>query len=77
MKNSSDIVIHIIEKLDIQKQNKLTKDLKEVRGIVSVKLHEKRPHLMIVGFDHHETKALNVLDNVKQQGVQAQLVGWV
>ncbi len=77
MKNSSDIVIHIKEELDIQKQNRLTKDLKKVQGIVSAKLHKKRPHLMIVSFDHHATKALNVLDSVKEKGVDAQLVGWV
>lgn len=77
MKNSSDVVIHIKEELDIIKQNKLTTDLKKEQGIVSAKLHKKRPHLMIVSFENHTIKALNVLDSVNKQGVHAQLVGWV
>lgn len=77
MKDSTDVVVHINESLDSERRLKLAKKINALKGVVSAKLAEKRPHLMIVGFDPSRTKSLEVLSGVKQTGVHAQLIGWL
>jgi len=77
MKDSTDVVVHINENLDSNKRVKLAKKISALKGVVSANLADKRPHLMIVGYDPERTKPLDVLCGVKQTGVHAQLIGWL
>jgi len=77
MKNSTDIVIHINEKLDIQNRSDFSNTIKQITGVVSVSLQKARPHLMIVAYNDSETKAQTILSDVRKTGMQAQLVGWL
>jgi len=77
MKHSADIVIHINENLTNEQRDKLATNITHLNGIESASIKERRPHLMIVGYDSAQTKPLNVLANVEEAGVHAQLVGWL
>ncbi len=77
MKDSTDIVIHINEKMDSQNLDTYSNRVKDISGVVSVSLKNPRPHLMIVAFDPGQTKAQKVLKGVNRTGVNAQLVGWL
>lgn len=77
MKNSTDVVIHINEKLDSQRRTKFSDTVQQITGVVSASLQEARPHLMIVGYNSNETRAQNILNDVRKTGMQAQLVGWL
>ena len=77
MKDSTDIVIHINEKLDDHYRERFSSDVSRCEGIISVNLQDHRPHLMIVAYNPVETGSFDVLSNVRSQGVHAQLVGWL
>jgi len=77
MKNSTDIVIHINESLDNQHRIDLSEKVLNISGVKSASVQESRPHLMIVAYNKAETKAYEVLDNVRKTGMHAQLVGWL
>ncbi len=77
MKNSTDIVVHINEKLGKKDRLSLTSKINGLKGVVSVRLGDQRPHLLIVGFNPEKTKSLNVLSGVQNSGVHAQLIGWL
>lgn len=77
MSHSSNVVIHINEKLDSQHRNSLSKKIQKITGVISASLQDARPHLMIVGYNPSETKAYDVLTGVKKEGMQAQLVAWL
>jgi len=77
MKYSSDIVIHINEKLDNQNRNTLTNKVQKFTGVVTTSLQDSRPHLMIIGYNRSKTKALDILNGVKKTGVHAQLIAWL
>ncbi len=77
MKDSTDIVIHINEKMDDHYRERFSSDVSQCEGVISVNLQDNRPHLMIVAYDPVETGSLDVLSNVRNQGVHAQLVGWL
>lgn len=77
MKNSTDIVIHINETLDSKQREQFSKNVKGIQGVLSTDLKAKPRHLMIVKFNPSETKALDVLNSIKSDGVSAQLVAWL
>lgn len=77
MKDSTDVVVHINEELDRENRDSLTKKISKLEGVVSADLADKRPHLMIVGYDPGKTRSLEVLTGVKETGVHAQLIGWL
>ncbi|MEE9328065.1 MAG: hypothetical protein V3U71_12335 [Cocleimonas sp.] len=77
MKNSTDIVIHINESLDSKQREQFSNSVNNIQGVLSNDLKEKPCHLMIVKFNPSETKALDVLNSIKSDGVSAQLVAWL
>lgn len=77
MNYSSDIVIHINEKLDNQNRATLTNRVQKFTGVVSTSLQDSRPHLMIIGYNRSKTKALDILSDVRNTGVHAQLIAWL
>ena len=76
MKNT-EVVVHINEELNREHRDILSQKVCKLAGVVSAKLPDQQPHLMIVGYNSETTKSLQVLDGVKNSGVNAQLVGWL
>ena len=77
MKHSTDIVIHIDETLDDKNRKALATKIQALTGVESASLADNKPHLMIIGYNAKQTKAQDVLKNVRKAGTQAQLVGWL
>jgi len=77
MKTSTDIVIHINESLDSQNRVTLSDKVKKMVGVVSASLSDAKPHFMIVGYNPSETKAYDVVNNVRKTGMHAQLISWL
>ena len=71
------VVVHINEELSKEFRENLSQKVCNLEGVVSAKVPDNRPHLMIVGYDSETTRSMHVLDGVKNNGVHAQLVGWL
>jgi len=77
MRDSTDVVIHINEELDVNHRERFSSDVCQLNGVLSADLQDNRPHLMIVAYNPVETRSYDVLSSVRDQGVHAQLVGWL
>ena len=71
--NTCDITIHIKQATDVGEQQALENQLRDIDGVIAPRFN--LPHLLVVLFDHEKTSAAMLLDQVKGQGYQAQLVG--
>jgi hypothetical protein len=74
---SNNIIIHVNEKMNSQRRATFSNDVQQLAGVVSVEIQDNKPHLLIVGFNHSKTKALDILSGIRKSGSQAQLISWL
>lgn len=77
MNHSTDIVIHINEKMDNQHRILFSGKIQKLDGVVSATLQDKCPQLMIIGYNPSEIKAFDVVAGIRKTGMEAQLVSWL
>ena len=77
MKNTVDIIIHINEDLNNKERRKLSGEVSQIDGIISAGFEEKLSHLMVVAYDNLKTRHIEIIDGVRNRGLNAQLVGWL
>jgi hypothetical protein len=79
MRSSTDkaveLIVHINEALDEERRNGLVKKISEDSGIFSVEFTPLRHHLVRVRYDRQEVQSMDILNKIKDQNVNAQLVG--
>jgi len=78
MRNSGkavELIVHINESLDEERRNGLVEKISEDAGILSVEFTPLRHHLVRVRYDRQEVKSMDILQKIKRQNVNAQLVG--
>jgi type III secretory pathway lipoprotein EscJ len=73
----TEVVVHINEKLNKELRESLSEKVSELDGIVSANVNDQNPHLMHVSYYPETAKTLQVLECVKNNGVHAQLAGWL
>ena len=71
----SDILIHIGENLDDDHIHDLEKQISFEDGVYSACINEKARHLMLVDYDPESVHATDILHQVKQAGLHAELIG--
>ena len=71
----ADVLIHVDEGLDSVHRQKISDQLRNQDGVVSVSNHDKTAHLLIVKYNNDQINSSELLTCVKNQGVHAELVG--
>lgn len=71
----ADVTLHIDETLDERELAQLEMAIRNDVGIVSVGHNEKDRHLMLVLYAPDETKSVNILRSVAEQGYHGELIG--
>jgi len=71
----ADITLHIDETLDAMELSKLEMAIRNDVGIVSVGHSKKDHHLMLVMYNPEETRSVDILHTVSDQGYHGELVG--
>lgn len=61
--------------MDIKEKESLLNQLSNANGVVSQKFSEHKKHLLFVEYDSNITNSLDLLNKVKAQGFESQLVG--
>jgi len=74
MKNA-EVVVLFNDELNKERREGLSKKVIDFEGVISVRLPDQLPHLMIVGYNVEATEPYQVLENVENNGVEAQLIG--
>jgi hypothetical protein len=71
--HTPDIIIHIKQELDQEKQQALETSMREIDGVIAPRFN--LPHMLVVLYNSERTTPAALLDVVKSKGYQAQLVG--
>ena len=70
-----ELIVHINESLDEERRNGLVENISKDSGILSVEFTPLRHHLVRVRYDRQAVQSLDILQKIKRQNVNAQLVG--
>jgi len=73
---TGDIVIHINEDLDNERILDLEQQIGGEKGVYCACMHEKTRHLMVVDFDTVEVQPSGIVQAVRNQGLNAQMIGF-
>ena len=71
----ADVTLHVDETLDTAGLADLDTAIRTLDGVVSVHVNPDRPHLFILEYNPTKVSSQQLLDNVKQRGLHAELVG--
>jgi precorrin isomerase len=72
--SETDIVVHIEEDLDAQYKHRVEYTMLKAAGIGYACFDKYRKHLLIIGYDPAQTDASRILELVKQQHLNPQLI---
>ncbi len=72
---TGDIVIHINEDLNDDGIHQLERDISHLKGVVSVCVHERARHLMLVDFDPETVRPSAIVNSFRGRGLHAQMLG--
>ncbi len=71
----TDVVIHIDNNINNTEQKNLVENLRELEGVIAPRFNNDKKHLLSVAYNSDTITALTLLQQVKEQGYQAQLLG--
>ena len=69
-----DIVVHIAEDLDTQNKQRVAYTMLKTTGIGYASFDKYREHLLIIGYDPCRIDSSKILDLVRQQHLNPQLI---
>ena len=72
-----DIVVHVNELLDEQNRQRVEHAIIKATGVERVHFNKERQHLLVIGYDSAQTSSSKILSLVKQQKLNAQLIGGI
>lgn len=71
--NGNDIMVHFQENLDINQKKTIESQLREIDGVIAPRFN--KDHLLVIYYNSDKTDSSVLLNLVKLNGYQAQLVG--
>jgi len=71
----ADLLIHVNETLETSERASLEEALRNVKGVIAPRFNRETPHLLLVSYDPQEIASKSLLNRVKANGYNAQLVG--
>lgn len=71
----ADVVVHIDETLPVEQLNTLEKHVHQIQGVVCACNRDEQPHLMTVVYDPANVQAHDILVQIENEGIHAELVG--
>lgn len=73
--NLADLLIHVNETLGAAERAALEEELRKTEGVIAPRFNRETPHLLLISYDPQEIDSHNLLNRVKDNGYNAQLVG--
>ena len=72
-----DVIVHIDEQLDKHHRMHMEEVVESETGVMKARFNDQHHHLMIVAYDPKRINSALILDHIKRQKVNAQLVGGI
>ncbi|MDH5765734.1 MAG: hypothetical protein OEZ38_06940 [Gammaproteobacteria bacterium] len=71
----SDVLIHLDQAINETEKENIIEQLRAVDGVIAPRFNKDREHLLLVSYNSDRVDSLVLLNEVRDQGYQAQLVG--
>jgi len=71
----ADILVHVKDTLDSVGVGEIKDEFNHMNGVSSVKMQEKNPHLMVVGFNPAQLKGVDMITQARHHGWHVSMVG--
>ena len=71
----SDVLIHLDQNINDTEKENIIERLRAVDGVIAPRFNKEREHLLLVSYNSDTTSSLTLLNEVKNKGYKAQLVG--
>lgn len=71
----SDVLIHINDEINVDEQDNFVAQLENLDGVNAPRFNKEKNHLILVSYDPNIISSLTLLNKIKEQGFEAQLVG--
>lgn len=71
----ADVMVHVDESLDEESLHSLEDEIRGDRGVVSVGHNPGKLHLLMVTYDSEVARPVHFIQQLKERGVHAELVG--
>jgi 6-phosphofructokinase len=72
-----DVIVHINEHLDKNHRAHIENVMGRETGVLQARFNAQRHHLMIVAYDPKQINSAMILNHIRHQNVNAQLVGGI
>lgn len=73
--SQADVVIHVDEDLDSGRIQEMERALSLHEGVISVCMHERRHHLLVLDYEPLRVRSSDLLSRVRADGFHAELIG--
>jgi hypothetical protein len=75
--HSAAVVVHIDENLSDREIHEVERRISTGDGVQAACVHQRTRHLMVVDYDAERIKSLQLLGELRSQGLHAALVGGI
>ena len=69
------LVVHIDDHLGDERRGHIEQAIRSTSGVSTAHFTDNRPHLMVVEYDPAQVSSTDILHNVNNQSVHAELIG--
>ena len=71
----SDVLIHLDKNINGCEKENIIEQLRAVEGVIAPRFNKEKEHLLLVSYNSDTISSLTLLNEVKNKGYKAQLVG--
>jgi hypothetical protein len=71
----ADTLLHVDEDLDLSARERIVENIRNIPGVISPRFNPGKEHLLLVAFDPSEIQSRGLLENIRNQGYHAELIG--
>ena len=71
----TDVLIHLNQNISQTEKENIVDQLRTVEGVIAPRFNKEKEHFLLVAYNSDRTNSLTLLNEVKNKGYKAQLVG--
>lgn len=71
----TDVLIHLDLNINNTEKRNIVEKLRAIDGVIAPRFNKEREHLLMVSYNSDTISSLTLLNEVKNKGYKAQLVG--
>ena len=71
----TDVLVHVEENINETEKEHIIEQLRAIDGVIAPRFNKEREHLLLVSYNSDTISSLTMLNEIKNKGYKAQLVG--